>query len=358
MNRPTSTLLLLSTAALGVATLVRAQSPGAFLPPAEGEKRVSNIRQITNGGENAEAYFSARRAVDHLPVHARRTHLRSAVRHARRRLRRPPRSRPATARPPAAGSCPAASACSSASSHAHDATCPPKPDPSAGYVWPLDQFDIYTVNRDGTDLKRLTNYNVYTAEGVLSPDGKTHRVHVAQGRRSRHLHHERRRHRREQPHHHPRLRRRPVVVARREEDRLSRPSPAGLGRSSPTTATCSRQSMIRPSRVELFVDECRRQRPAADHRAGRRQLRPVVDARRQADHLLLQPPRSAQRQLRPVPRRCAASKAGPADLERITFDPTFDGFPMFRPDGKKLIWASNRHSTKPGETNLFIADWK
>ena len=30
------------------------------------------------------------------------------------------------------------------SSHAHDSTCPPKPDPSAGYVWPLDQFDIYT----------------------------------------------------------------------------------------------------------------------------------------------------------------------------------------------------------------------
>jgi len=59
MNRPTSTLLLLSTAALGAATLVRAQNPFAFLPPAEGERRISNIRQITNGGENAEAYWSA-----------------------------------------------------------------------------------------------------------------------------------------------------------------------------------------------------------------------------------------------------------------------------------------------------------
>ena len=26
--------------------------------------------------------------------------------------------------------------------------------------------------------------------------------------------------------------------------------------------------------------------------------------------------------------------------------------------GKKIIWASNRHSTKPTETNLFVADWK
>ena len=38
-------------------------------------------------------------------------------------------------------------------------------------MWGLDPFDIYTVNADGTDLQRLTNYDVYTAEGILSPDG-------------------------------------------------------------------------------------------------------------------------------------------------------------------------------------------
>jgi TolB protein len=43
--------------------------------------------------------------------------------------------------------------------------------------------------------------------------------------------------------------------------------------------------------------------------------------------------------------------------ERITFNPTFDGFPMFSPDGKKLVFASNRHGTSPGETDVFIADW-
>jgi len=31
---------------------------------------------------------------------------------------------------------------------------------------------------------------------------------------------------------------------------------------------------------------------------------------------------------------------------------------MFSPDGTSLIWASNRHDAKPGETNLFLADWK
>jgi Tol biopolymer transport system component len=45
-------------------------------------------------------------------------------------------------------------------------------------------------------------------------------------------------------------------------------------------------------------------------------------------------------------------------LERITFNPTFDGFPMFTSDGKKIVFASNRNATKPHETNVFVADWK
>ena len=44
-------------------------------------------------------------------------------------------------------------------------------------------------------------------------------------------------------------------------------------------------------------------------------------------------------------------------LERVTFNETFDGFPMFSPDGKKLVFASNRNDAKPGDTNVFIADW-
>jgi TolB protein len=44
-------------------------------------------------------------------------------------------------------------------------------------------------------------------------------------------------------------------------------------------------------------------------------------------------------------------------LERITTNETFDGFPMFSPDGKKLVFASNRNARRPGETNIFIADW-
>jgi Tol biopolymer transport system component len=44
-------------------------------------------------------------------------------------------------------------------------------------------------------------------------------------------------------------------------------------------------------------------------------------------------------------------------LEKVTQFADFDSFPMFSPDGTKLVWASNRNQANPGETNLFIADW-
>lgn len=45
------------------------------------------------------------------------------------------------------------------------------------------------------------------------------------------------------------------------------------------------------------------------------------------------------------------------NLERVTFSETFDGFPMFSPDNKKLVFASNRNAAQRGDTNVFIADW-
>ncbi len=46
-----------------------------------------------------------------------------------------------------------------------------------------------------------------------------------------------------------------------------------------------------------------------------------------------------------------------SNLERITYDHVFDAFPMFSYDGKKLIFSSNRNNGGTHNTNLFIADW-
>src|ERR1051326_8652457 len=61
-----------------------------------------------------------------------------------------------------------------ASTHLGSPDCPPNADRSLGYVWALyPSFDIFSAKTDGTDLKRLTTTDRYDAEGTVSPDGKT-----------------------------------------------------------------------------------------------------------------------------------------------------------------------------------------
>ena len=45
------------------------------------------------------------------------------------------------------------------------------------------------------------------------------------------------------------------------------------------------------------------------------------------------------------------------ELERITNDEAFSGFPMFSPDGRYLAFSSNRYGSAEGETNVFVAEW-
>lgn len=44
-------------------------------------------------------------------------------------------------------------------------------------------------------------------------------------------------------------------------------------------------------------------------------------------------------------------------LDQISRDQIFDAFPMFSPDGKKIIFSSNRNNGGTHDTNLFVADW-
>ena len=44
-------------------------------------------------------------------------------------------------------------------------------------------------------------------------------------------------------------------------------------------------------------------------------------------------------------------------LEQVTVSGNFNSFPMFSPDGTKLVWASDRNASKRGEFNIFLADW-
>ena len=45
------------------------------------------------------------------------------------------------------------------------------------------------------------------------------------------------------------------------------------------------------------------------------------------------------------------------NLRQITWESEFNAFPMFSPNGKKIIFSSNRNNGGTRDTNLFIADW-
>ena len=45
------------------------------------------------------------------------------------------------------------------------------------------------------------------------------------------------------------------------------------------------------------------------------------------------------------------------NLEQITTESIFNSFPMFSPNGKQLVFSSNRNNGGGRATNLFVADW-
>ena len=343
---------VLSAATIFVAAFESAAAQTPHTVAAQpGESHFASIRQITFGGENAEAYFS--RDGQWLTFQSTREGNVCDQQYVMRidgtGLKRVSTGRGKTT---CGWFLPDGKRLFFGSSHAHDSTCPPRPDPSKGYVWGLDRFDIYTANRDGTGLRRLTNYNVYTAEGVLSPDGRrivftslkggdldiyTMNVDGSDVRQ---------------------LTTTPgydggpwwspdgtKIVYRAWHP----PDSAGLADYRGLLA----QSIVRPSRMELWVMNADGSNQRQITNLGGANFGPswTPDGRRIVFSSNYKNPRSRNFELYLV-------NLDGTGLEQITSHEEFDGFPMFSPDGRRIVWASNRGNSKPGETNLFIADWK
>lgn len=343
---------LIGAATIAVAAFHSSAGPQeSTVSPQPGESHFANIRQITFGGENAEAYFS--RDGNWLTFQSTRDgracDQQFVVRVDGTGLARVSNGRGKTT---CGWFLPDGQRLFFASSHAHDSTCPPRPDPSQGYVWGLDRFDIYTANRDGSGLRRLTNYDVYTAEGVLSPDGRrivftslkdgdldiyTMNVDGSDVRR---------------------------LTTTEGYDGGPWWSPDGTkivyrAWHPPDSAGMAdyrgllAQRMVRPRRMELWVMNADGSSQRQITKLGGANFGPswAPDGRRIVFSSNYRNPRSRNFELYLV-------NLDGSGLEQVTHHEEFDGFPMFSPDGRKLVWASNRGNSKPGETNLFIADWK
>jgi len=336
--------------ARGSATTSSAPAPNAgIVAPEAGERHFANIHKLTFGGENAEAYFSqdGRRLIFQSTRDGRSCDQEFVMNVDGSNVHRLSTGFGKTT-------------CGYfydgdrkiffGSTHAADTACPTKPDPSKGYVWGLDPYDIYTANPDGSGLKRLTSYGVYTAEGTLSPDGHTM---VFTSLKDGDL---------------------DIYTMNTDGSNLKRLtfqpgydggpffSPDGkkiVYRAWHPTDTALtnyqellRQRLVRPNRMEIWVMNADGSDQHQITNLGGANFAPFYtpDGKRIIFSSNYKNPRSRDFELYLV-------NTDGSGLEQVTHHPEFDGFPMFSPDGRKLVWASGR-SSPAGELNLFIADWK
>ena len=330
-----------------------------------GERHLHNVRQLTFGGQNAEAYFSADDKFlifQHQDLASSQS---SGVRFPCDQIFTipvdTPDGKPATPTLVSNGkgrtTCgyffPTGDRILYSSTFAASAECPPKPDYSRGYVWPIyDAYEIYTAKRDGSDLRRLTNSPGYDAETTISRDGKKLvftsmrngdldiYTMNADGTNDRQLTHElgydggpffsydgtKIVYRAQHP-------RTPQEVAD-YKDLLSR-------------------GLIRPGNLEIWVMDADGGHKHQVTHNGAANFAPFwhPDGKRIIFASNVADPKNAR------DFDLYIINEDGTGLDRITYYPDFDAFPMFTSDGERLVWASNRNGTVPHETNIFIADW-
>ena len=330
---------------------LRDQGPVPPQSPAAQETRLKNLQQLTFGGQNAEAYFS----YDGTKIIFQST--------------RPPFEcdqifsmnvdgsdvkllNSGKGRTTCGYFFPDGRQILYASTHWAGDACPPAPDRSQGYVWPIyPSYEIFSANLDGSGIKRLTKNPGYDAEGTISPDGKkivftsmrsgdldiyTMNADGSGGRR---------------------------LTTEKGYD--GGPFFSWDGKSIVYRGyhpkikddlkeyeALLKQNLIKPSRAEIYL--------MSANGANKRQ----ITNNGAANWAPFLHPNNRQiifsSNLHDAERRSFSLfmiNVDGSGLERITYGARFDSFPMLSRDGKKLVFASTRNAKEPREFNIVTADW-
>ena len=316
------------------------------------EKHLRNVRQLTFGGENAEAYFSGdghqlifqskRDGRECDQIYTMNAQDGSNVRLVST----------GAGRTTCSYFFPGQKRILYSSTHLGGTVCPPKPDYSRGYVWPVyPSYDIFTARRDGSRLKRLTSAPGYDAEATVSTDGrKIVFTSMRDGDLDIYT-------MKADGHDVRRLTTEPgydggaffSADGKQIVYRAYHPQKAQeIARYKQKLA----ENLIEPSVFEIWVMNADGTRKRQVTRLGAASFAPYFfpDGKRIIFASNLDDPKGRNFDLYAV-------NVDGTGLERITFNDTFDGFPIFSPDGRRLVFASNRNAKARGDTNVFIADW-
>ncbi len=342
-------LFALSAIVWGGATRMAADESPLILP---GEKHFVSMRQLTFGGQNAEGYFSFDES--HLIFQSTRDSFKCDQEYVMDLAT-------GTAHLVSTGkgrtTCgyffPGDKRILFASTHHLLAGCPPPPDFSKGYAWAVSpEYDIFTANVDGSDLRQLTSTPGYDAEATISPKGDrivftslrggdldlytmnldgsqvvqlTHELGYDGG----------------------------AFFSWDGKKIVYRALHYTDSASASEYRQLLAQNTVRPLHMELFVMDADGSHKRQITNNGAANFAPffLPDNHRIIFASNMGDPHGRNFDLFLV------DEDG-KNLERVTTNETFDGFPMFTKDGKHLVFASNRNGHAKGETNLFLAEWK
>lgn len=323
------------------------------------ERHLKNVRQLTFGGENAEAYWSFKN--DKLVF--QRTDKENGIPcdqiyvwtvSGKTMLSDPPiRVSSGEGRTTCSYFLKGDSVVIYASTHASSMDCPAEPERTSGaYYWPIyPSFDLYLKNlRTGTS-KRLTDREGYDAEATVSPKGN--KIVFTSDRSGD-------------------LELWTMDINGENLKQITRGlgydggaffSPDGkylVFRASRPKSTeeiekytgLFKQGLVAPSDMEIYICKADGTDLRQVTKLGKANWAPFFHP--SGKKILFSSNHASKRGYQ---FNLYMVNLDGTELEQITFDPIFDAFPMFSFDGKKLVFSSNRNNGGSRSTNLFIADW-
>lgn len=325
------------------------------------EKHLTNVMQLTFGGDNAEAYFSRN---DEMLV-LQRAHKAEGIECDQIYYGTVPTNDSQSfdmqlvstglGRTTCSYFLPGDRAVLYASTHLSNKECPTPPDwRSLGkYVWPLyPSFEIFYADLTGKIVKQLTDNTTYDAEATVSPDGNKI---VFTSTRDGDL---------------------DLYVMDIDGNNLKRVT-FGLGydggaffspdskqlvfRSSrPSTPEAIAEykdllakDMVAPTDMELYVCNIDGSELTQVTELGGANWAPYFHP--SGNKIVFASNHHSEG--KGFPFNIFMVDTDGSNLQQITFDTTFDSFPMFSYNGKKIVFASNRNNGGNRDTNVFIADW-